>query len=82
MPTLHLRQGPIRISMHDAPLTGTRSGAHETPTRSTTRALFAAGAERWDGSQPLRDMPEGYQPPSQLLLQALGAARPYRVPHG
>jgi catechol 2,3-dioxygenase-like lactoylglutathione lyase family enzyme len=32
---LHLRQGPIQISLHDAPLLGHAIEVHRTPTRST-----------------------------------------------
>jgi hypothetical protein len=57
---LHLRQGPIQISLHDAPLLGHAIEVHEnTDAINGLFALFAAGAEGWDGSEPLREMPEG-----------------------
>jgi catechol 2,3-dioxygenase-like lactoylglutathione lyase family enzyme len=57
---LHLRQGPIEISLHDAPLLGHAIEVHEnTDAINGLFALFAAGAEGWDGGEPLREMPEG-----------------------
>jgi methylmalonyl-CoA/ethylmalonyl-CoA epimerase len=57
---LHLRQGPIEIAMHDAPLLGHAIELHEnTDAIHALFALFAAGAEGWDGSEPLRPMPGG-----------------------
>ena len=55
---LVLRQGPIQISMHDAPLLGHAIEVHEnTDAINDLFALFAAGAEGWDGRNPLREMP-------------------------
>jgi catechol 2,3-dioxygenase-like lactoylglutathione lyase family enzyme len=55
---LQLRQGPIRIAMHDAPLLGHAIEVHEnTDAIHELFALIAAAAERWDGSEPLRSMP-------------------------
>jgi hypothetical protein len=57
---LYLRQGPIQISLHDAPLLGHAIEVHEnTDAINELFALFAARAEGWDGSEPLREMPEG-----------------------
>jgi hypothetical protein len=57
---VHLRQGPIQISLHDAPLLGHAIEVHEnTDAINGLFALFAAGAAGWDGSEPLREMPEG-----------------------
>ena len=57
---LYLRQGPIQISLHDAPLLGHAIEVHEnTDEIKGLFALFAAHAEGWDGSEPLREMPEG-----------------------
>jgi len=56
---LQLRQGPIQISLHDAPLLGHAIEVHEnTDAINDLFAMFAAGAEGWDGSEPLRQMPE------------------------
>ena len=55
---LHLRQGPIQISLHDAPLLGHAIEVNNDAINGLF-ALFAAGAEGWDGSEPLREMPEG-----------------------
>ena len=57
---LHLRVGEIQISLHDAPLLGHAIEVHEnTDAIHDLFALFAAGAEGWDGSNPLRQMPAG-----------------------
>src|SRR3954452_9647307 len=55
---LHLRQGPIQIAMHDAPLLGHAIEVHETADAiHELSALIAAAAERWDATEPLRSMP-------------------------
>ena len=55
---LHLRQGPIQIAMHDAPLLGHAIEVHQnTEVIHELFALFAAAAKGWDGSDPLRPMP-------------------------
>jgi hypothetical protein len=57
---LRLRQGPIQISLHDSPLFGHAIEVHEnTDAINELFALFAAGADGWDGSKPLRPMPAG-----------------------
>jgi len=57
---LHLRRGPVQISLHDAPLLGHAIEVHEnTDAINGLFALFSAGAEGWDGSEPLREMTEG-----------------------
>jgi hypothetical protein len=56
---LEQRQGPVRIAVHDAPLFG---HAIEVLERSDPIdglfALIAAQAEGWDGSKPLRPLPQ------------------------
>ena len=53
------RQGPIQISVHDAPLLGHAIEVLENSDPiNGLFALIAAGAEGWDGSEPLRAMPE------------------------
>jgi len=45
--------------LHDAPLLGHAIEVHEnTDAINGLFALFAAGAEGWDESEPLREMPE------------------------
>lgn len=57
---LYLRQGPVQISLHDAPLLGHAIEVHEnTDVINGLFALIAAGAEGWDGSEPLRELPAG-----------------------
>jgi catechol 2,3-dioxygenase-like lactoylglutathione lyase family enzyme len=57
---LHLRTGPIQISLHDAPLLGHAIEVHENiDAINGLFALIAAAAEGWDGSEPLRAMPQG-----------------------
>jgi catechol 2,3-dioxygenase-like lactoylglutathione lyase family enzyme len=57
---LYLRQGPVQISLHDAPSLGHAIEVHEnTDAINGLFALIAAGAEGWDGSEPLRALPEG-----------------------
>jgi len=56
----YLRQGPVQISVHDAPLLGHAIEVLEnTDEINGLFGLFAAGAEGWDGSEALRGMPEG-----------------------
>ncbi len=55
---LQLRQGPVKISLHDAPLLGHAIEVHENSDAiNGLFAVIAAGAEGWDGSEPLRPMP-------------------------
>jgi len=57
---LHQRLGPVEIALHDAPLLGHAIEVHEDS--EAIRGLFgvfAAGAEGWDGSDPLRPLPGG-----------------------
>ena len=57
---LYLRQGPVQISVHDAPLLGHAIEVHEnTDVINGLFALIAAGPEGWDGSEPLRALPAG-----------------------
>ena len=57
---LHLRQGPIQISLHDAPVLGHAIEVHaNTDAINRLFAMFASAAQGWDGSEPLRGMPEG-----------------------
>ena len=57
---LYLRQGPVQISVHDAPLLGHALEVLEnTDEVSGLFGIFAAADEGWDGSEPLREMPEG-----------------------
>lgn len=57
---LHLRQGPIQISLHDAPLLGHAIEVHEnTDAINGLFAMFASAADGWEGSEPLRGLPEG-----------------------
>ena len=56
----HLRQGPVQISIYDAPLLGHAIEVLESTDE--VNGLFgriAAEAEGWDGSEPLRELPEG-----------------------
>ena len=57
---LQLRQGPVQISVHDAPLLG--HAIEVLPNSDEVNGLFAhfaAAADGWDGSEPLRQMPTG-----------------------
>jgi catechol 2,3-dioxygenase-like lactoylglutathione lyase family enzyme len=57
---LYLRQGPVQISLHDAPLLGHAIEVHEnTDAINGLFALIAAGAEGWDGGERLRPLPDG-----------------------
>ncbi len=57
---LQLRVGPIQIALHDAPLLGHAIEVHENSDAiNGLFALIAAGADGWDGSEPLRALPEG-----------------------
>ena len=56
---LRLRQGPVQISVHDAPLLGHAVEVLESGDEiNGLFGLIAAGAEEWDGSDPLRRLPE------------------------
>jgi catechol 2,3-dioxygenase-like lactoylglutathione lyase family enzyme len=57
---LQLRQGPVQISVHDAPLLGHAIEVLENSDEvSGLFGMLAAAAEGWDGSEALREMPEG-----------------------
>ena len=50
---LHLRQGPIQIAMHEAPLLGHAIEVHEnTDAIRELFALFADAGDGWDGVSP------------------------------
>jgi catechol 2,3-dioxygenase-like lactoylglutathione lyase family enzyme len=57
---LHLRQGPVQIAVHDSPLLGHAVEVLEVSDEvNGLFGLLAAAADGWDGSDALRELPEG-----------------------
>jgi hypothetical protein len=57
---LYLRQGPVQIAVHDAPLLGHAVEVLENGDEvNGLFGLIAGAADGWDGSEPLREIPEG-----------------------
>lgn len=55
---LELREGPVRVALHDAPLLGHPIEVHEdSEPINGLFGLIAAAAEGWDGNDRLRPLP-------------------------